>query len=346
MSENPVATRARLLADWWRSARDDPPGSVMIALRRRDVAELNALARALMHTHGRLGDERLTVGGREFAAGDRIVCLRNSDRIGVKNGPRGTVEEVDRERRALIVATDRGEYVTLTRYLEAGNARHGYALTGHSFQGVTVERAFVLGKGETRLQEWGYVALSRAREVTRLYVTETLYERESQFHEFDDRDAVARMAQALEESGIERLAVDQRPLPAGPKHRTRAEIERPQLTEGDRTRLKLLKQQRLALLKVKGQAETRLRELERDLSGLGFRGRGRRGQEVSAEIALHKTSLRMADQKLAEFERQAARQTPMPAPHESSRDLDDRARVERARGLTERERTAGIDLGL
>jgi conjugative relaxase-like TrwC/TraI family protein len=307
VSENPLATRTRLLADWWRSARDDLSGNVMIALRRRDVAELNALARALMDTHGRLGQERLTVASREYAAGDRIVCLRNSDRIGVKNGTRGTVEEVDRERRALIVATDRGDRVILTRrYLEGRNARHGYALTGHSGQGVTVERAFVLGSGEARLQEWGYVALSRAREATWLYVTGTPRERESQFHEFDDRDPVARMAQALEESGIERLAVDQRRLPAGPKHRTRAEIERPQVTAADRTRIKLLEQQRLATLKARDSAERKLGEAEQKLGRLPRLVRGRRREELRAEIARERSAIRMADQNLAQLGRHAA----------------------------------------
>jgi ATP-dependent exoDNAse (exonuclease V) alpha subunit len=128
VSENPVATRTRLLADWWRAARDDLPGSVMIALRRSDVAELNAIARGLMDSHGRLGENRLTVSGREFAAGDRVVCLRNSDRLGVRNGTRDTVAEIDRERRGLVVVTDRGDRLTLNRrYLEAGNVRHGYA---------------------------------------------------------------------------------------------------------------------------------------------------------------------------------------------------------------------------
>src|SRR6185436_18741116 len=49
-------------------------------------------ARALMDADGRLGKSRLTVSDREFATGDRIVCLRNSDRLGVKNGTCGTVE--------------------------------------------------------------------------------------------------------------------------------------------------------------------------------------------------------------------------------------------------------------
>jgi hypothetical protein len=306
VSDNPIATRTRLLADWWAAARDDLPGSVMIALRRRDVAELNALARGLMETHGRLGRERLTVAGKEFAAGDRIVCLRNSDRLGVKNGTRGTVEEIDRERGALVVATDRGDRVTLIRrYLEAGNVRHGYALTGHSGQGITVERAFVLGKGEARLQEWGYVALSRAREATRLYITGTPQERESQFHELDDRDPVARMAQALEESAIERLAVDQRPLPAGPRHRTRAEIDRPVTSGGDRTRLRLLEQQRLATLKARKSAERKVTAAEHELKRLPRFGRGRRREELQATVSREAAAIRMADASLAQLEQQA-----------------------------------------
>src|SRR6266540_3340170 len=164
VSESPVTTRARLLADWWEQARNDLPGNVMLALRRRDVADLNQLGRALMDADGRLGKRRLIISDREFAIGDRVVCLRNSDRLGVKNGTCGTVERIDCDKRTLTISTDRGPTVELSRpYLAAGNVRHAYALTGHAAQGLTVERAFVLGYGETRLQEWGYVALSRAR---------------------------------------------------------------------------------------------------------------------------------------------------------------------------------------
>jgi hypothetical protein len=304
VSDNPLATRARLLADWWRSARDDFPGNVMIALHRRDVRELNALARALMDTHGKLGEDRITIGGREFAAGDRIVCLRNSDRLGVKNGTRGTVEEVDQKRGALFVATDRGDRVTLpSGYLDAGHVRHGYALTGHSSQGVTVKRAFVLGRGEARLQEWGYVALSRAREETRLYITGLTQEPESQFHELDDRDPIARMAQALEGSAIERLAVDQRPLPSGPRHRARAEIERSKVSDANRTRLKLLEQQRLATLKARESSERALVEAERKLGRLPLLVRGRRRDELRAEAARERSAARLADERLASLQR-------------------------------------------
>ena len=223
-SEAPVRTKIRLLSDWWEAARSDLSGNIMIALRRRDVTELNTLAHALMDSHGRLGRKRLTVAGAEYAAGDRIVCLRNDRRPRrQERHPRAPSKRSTASTGRLTAVTDRGDRIELGgRYLEDGHVRHAYALTGHAAQGVTVERAFVLGIGGQRLQEWGYVALSRARQETRLYVTATPRERESHFHDLDDRDPVTRLGQALEESAIERLAIDQRPLPSGPLHDSRA----------------------------------------------------------------------------------------------------------------------------
>jgi hypothetical protein len=334
VADSPLAARTQLVADWWSAAREDLAGNVMIALQRRDVAELNALARALMEADGRLGAERLETPQGEFASGDRIVCRRNSDRLGVRNGTRGAVERVDPNDRTLAVVTDRGDRVVLDRhYLDAGHARHGYALTGHAGQGVTVERAFVLGASERRLQEWGYVALSRARESTRLYVTGSQRLRESDFTEIDERDPATLVAQALEEPAAERLAVDQ-PPPARTRNRPRPEIER------------LLERQRLATEKARRVAERKLVEAERELDARLLGGRGRRGQELRADVALQRRVLAMADERLGELERVAAQQReraermPPMAADESART---RARLhERTRRL---ERDIGLDLG-
>jgi conjugative relaxase-like TrwC/TraI family protein len=300
VSESAVTTRARLLADWWAHAREDLSGNVMLALRRRDVADLNQLARALMDADGRLGKPRLTVSDREFAAGDRIVCLRNSGRLGVKNGTCGTVARIDREKRTLTISTDRGPIVELSRpYLAAGNVRHAYALTGHAAQGLTVDRAFVLGAGEARLQEWGYVALSRARSETRLYVTGTPREHESHFHDLDDRDPLARFGRALEESAVEELAVDQRPLPSGPRHDARPEIDRSAFTPEEQMRRRLLEQKRRVLSKTRGAADRRLETAERKLAQCGaFRKRGR--DEFRTQIELERRTLALVDQQLGE----------------------------------------------
>jgi conjugative relaxase-like TrwC/TraI family protein len=295
-SDTPTTAKTRLLADWWAAARDDLPGNIMIALRRRDVAELNVLARALMDSHGRLGRDRVTIAGSEFASGDRIVCLRNSEALTVRNGTRATVETVDRKHRTLAVVTDRGDRLELSRdYLEAGHVRHAYALTGHASQGVTVERAFVLGSDGVRLQEWGYVALSRARQQTRLYVTATPRERESHFHDLDDRNPITRLGQALEESAIERLAVDQQPLPSGPLHDTRAEIEQFKPNRALREQLRHIEQRRLAITKARHQAEDALRDAEHKLDGLGLIRRGRRRQQLLEVTARCRAAVQIAD---------------------------------------------------
>src|SRR5688500_12721901 len=58
-------------------------------------------------------------------------------------------------------------------YLETSPERptvqHAYAITGHIAQGMTVDRAFVLGSPEI-YREWGYTAMSRGRWENRLYV--------------------------------------------------------------------------------------------------------------------------------------------------------------------------------
>jgi len=300
VSESPVTTRARLLADWWEHARDDLPGNVMLALHRRDVTDLNQLARSLMKADGRLGKKRLTIPGREFAVGDRVVCVRNSDLHRVKNGTTGTVERVDLDQRTLTVSTDRGPTVELSRrYVEAGDVRHAYALTGHAAQGLTVERAFVLGAGEARLQEWGYVALSRARAETRLYVSGNPREHESHFHDLDDRDPLTRFGRALEESAVEELAVDQRPLPSGPRHEARPEIERSELTQEEQMRRRLLDQKRRALSKTRDAAEVRLEAAERKLALCGaFRRRAR--DELRAEVQLQRRAIDLAHEGLTE----------------------------------------------
>jgi conjugative relaxase-like TrwC/TraI family protein len=305
VSDDPLTMRARLLADWWACAKDDPAANIMIALRRRDVAELNSLARELMDTHGKLGAERITFGGREFAPGDRVVCKRNSDALGVKNGARGTVVGVDTKSGGIHVRTDRGDEVALGRsYLEAGHVRHAYALTGHSGQGVTVERAFVLGSDEARLQEWGYVALSRAREATRLYITGSERERESHAPDIDELDPVARFSRALEESAIERLAIDQAPEPSGSKHNARAALDRPSLTPRRRAELRAIDQERRFVEQAHARVQRRREVAERALGSFEDR-RGRPRNDLRREAESHRRALERMDTALADLDRVA-----------------------------------------
>ncbi|MBS3939891.1 MAG: relaxase domain-containing protein, partial [Actinobacteria bacterium] len=222
-ADTPDDLRQKLVDDWWDTARDEMAGSIMIGLRRADVDDLNHRARARMLQDGRLTGPTIQAAGIELQVGDRIVGLRNSRRHGIVNGTRATITSIDPDRRAIDATTDDGRTVVLTRdYLDAGHVTHGYAITGHKAQGLTVDHTYVLGS-EALYREWGYVALSRGRQTNRLYQTvldQHLDEIHHHAHQPDDPHAAlaARMTRSRAQEPvtpeIEELAARWRQLHA------------------------------------------------------------------------------------------------------------------------------------
>jgi conjugative relaxase-like TrwC/TraI family protein len=151
----------------WTSAFEEGRDAVMLAVARQEVAVLNELARAELRRSGLLGPDVFEIGVSGFALGDRVVCLRNDRRLEVLNGMTGTVTRPLGA--GLIVSTGDGERFLPASYLEAGHLDHGYALTVHKAQGLTVDRSYVLAT-EAMTKEAGYVALSRARAGSELFV--------------------------------------------------------------------------------------------------------------------------------------------------------------------------------
>ncbi len=137
-----------------------------------DVRELNRLARERLDAAGMLGADRLAAAGREWAAGDRLICRQNDYRPGlqVRNGTRATVLAVQRQAGSLWVITDEGRQVHLPGdYL--AHAHHAYATTGNVSQGATVDYTFLLASPARGGREWAYVAGSRQRIDLRAYLT-------------------------------------------------------------------------------------------------------------------------------------------------------------------------------
>jgi conjugative relaxase-like TrwC/TraI family protein len=185
--------------------------AVMIGHRRADVRRLNETARRTLKQSGAIEREEFTVGERSFARGDRVLLRRNCRRLGVENGTRGRVAALDAETGKLEIVTSDGRVVTLPRtYLltrtRSGGAsvEHGYALTAHAAQGMTADRAFVLGS-ELAYREWGYVAWSRARLGTRYYAVgpEALEEHHTAAAAVEPFDEVVRV---LDRSEAQELA--------------------------------------------------------------------------------------------------------------------------------------------
>jgi conjugative relaxase-like TrwC/TraI family protein len=170
ISETMVATRTDMV-ERWLAARES--GALMLAVNRRDVDALNAVARTRLTEAGVLGAELLCTEERSFALADEVVCLRNARKLGVLNGTRGTVIGFDDE--GLHLETTSGPRVLPTRYVGSGHLTHGYATTVHKAQGATYDRAFVLAT-DSLTREAGYVAMSRARAGTELFVISGSFE--------------------------------------------------------------------------------------------------------------------------------------------------------------------------
>ena len=167
---DPVSTCA---AAWWRD-RSGTTGSqtIMLAFRRRDVADLNAAAATALDAVGQRG-ARVGAGRGTYAVGDCIRCRINDPRAGLRNGLRGRVAAVDTDHGTITLDAEDGTRVDVPReYRLAGGIEHAWALTGHAAQGATVDRAFVVAPAPGAHAEWGYVALSRAREAVHLFVDE------------------------------------------------------------------------------------------------------------------------------------------------------------------------------
>ncbi len=165
------SVRDRLVDDWWKAWEDDC-SSLMIAARRSDVDDLNQRARERLDEAGQLTGEPLIAAGRAFRVGDHILAARNDRRLGLMNGLRATVTEVDHPGRTLTIMTNDQRNVRVpSRYLDAGHIAHGYASTAHKAQGITAPCAYVLGD-DVSYREWAYVGLSRGRTENRLYSVE------------------------------------------------------------------------------------------------------------------------------------------------------------------------------
>ncbi len=163
------AERAAIAA--WRDAQAGVAHgqAVMVCRDNARRQRLNAAARLVLQNAGLLPvDGGVEIAGAEYVVGDRVIARRNDRLRDVDNGMRATVAAIDRDTGALSIEADSGGRRELDRGYVEEHLEHAYALTGHGTQGGTVERAIVLGGPEDFSRNWGYTALSRAREATQV----------------------------------------------------------------------------------------------------------------------------------------------------------------------------------
>jgi hypothetical protein len=210
--------RADLIDRWDRDRLAEPNASRIILTHTNDeVRELNQLARDRLRTADQLGEDmevRVARGERTFAAGDRVLFLRNERSLDVKNGTLGTVERINHH--SLTVQLDSGRSVGFD-LKDYADIDHGYAATLHKSQGVTIDRAHVLATpGLDR--HAAYVALSRHRDRVDLHYGQ------------DDFQDLSRLGRTLSRERAKDMALDH----AGPETPERAFAARRGITFRER----------------------------------------------------------------------------------------------------------------
>jgi len=161
--------RSNLIKGWERDSAETPGKTRIILTHTNDeVQALNELARGRLKERGELGEDvaiHVERGARDFAAGDRVMFLKNDRGLGIKNGSLGIVETVNSKH--MDVRLDSGRIVGFD-LKDYAHLDQGYAATIHKAQGVTVDRVHVLAT--PGLDRHGaYVALSRHRESVALH---------------------------------------------------------------------------------------------------------------------------------------------------------------------------------
>ena len=161
--------RSELIQSWDRDRQANPHASrIILTHTNAEVRELNEAARDAMRASGDLGADvsiKVERGDLDFAAGDRIMFLRNERSLVVKNGTLGTIERVSEN--GMAVRTDDGRSVAFD-VKDYRDLDHGYAATIHKAQGMTVDRAHVLATPGMD-SHGAYVAMSRHREELALH---------------------------------------------------------------------------------------------------------------------------------------------------------------------------------
>jgi len=167
VTEKKTDAMKRLVNDWSGNPAEYKD-KVMIASTRATVGELNRLGQQFRMERGELGTESIQADGYDFHAGDRILFRQNDRRVGVLNGQRATVKEIDAESQTLIARMDAGDLrvISLERY---DKIQLGYAFTTHSLQGDTREASYVLVGGSMQDRELSYVQMSRHRGEAHIY---------------------------------------------------------------------------------------------------------------------------------------------------------------------------------
>lgn len=155
----------------WSAHRADRPDETCIVLAHTNIerVELNHMMRAELKRHGELKNEidvTTKHGVMQMAVGERVMFTAGDTRMDVKNGTTGTIVGIDKDGFISVKLDNENKIAVFNKdgrgTPEDNEITHGYCVTVHKAQGVTVDNCLVLANSSMSLENL-YVALTRHR---------------------------------------------------------------------------------------------------------------------------------------------------------------------------------------
>jgi conjugative relaxase-like TrwC/TraI family protein len=199
----------QMVAAWAQARERDParPTVMMTDASNVELDRINALAQRHRLEAGELGSDRAELPGRPYrlAPGDEVIlteALYSPGQQRAENGTLATVAEVRSETEITLDTREPDPREIPLDTSEFSGLRLAYAQHVYKAQGRTVDEAFVLIGGWQTDRERGYVALTRARDSTDVYVS-----REDLGEQGVDAVAIERLGEALAESHAQQASI-------------------------------------------------------------------------------------------------------------------------------------------
>ena len=188
--KKPKARFEAIVKEYTGLSAKEQQNTVILTAANKDRIKLNQDIRAELKSQGVLpaGKEFKVENAkgrsqvREFSKGDKVIFLQNDNRLDIKNGKTGIIQEI-RDKTLIVKAGDKTIEVDLARYKKID---HGYAMTTHKSQSITVGRVLIhMDSKQAHMNNRNsyYVDISRAKYEVKVFA-DNVKEIRNQVREF------------------------------------------------------------------------------------------------------------------------------------------------------------------
>jgi hypothetical protein len=202
-----------MVTDWDETRKRLPDGQAVMITDASNLErdQMNAMAQQLRAQAGELGAHRVELPGKPYglASGDEVMFSAQFHIPGsrrVENGIAGTIIDTSHHEDRVTIKTREHEprevQVDTAKFSEISLA---YAVHVNKGQGITAETSGILTGGWQTDREHAYVAVSRAREQTQIYVS-----REDLGEAGMDTGAIERLADRMRRSRGQEATITKR----------------------------------------------------------------------------------------------------------------------------------------